>query len=188
MNPISRQNISQLFDTSQKKTFGLLALTAFITLLFFLLAIRPTLLKISEVQNEIIVNSAYQNKLQTKINTLRTLSDKLNNSQQDLDFFTKALSKDNIEQEVIANISEIVKNNNYDLLSVTTQTDKVTNTTNQVKVLGNKRFIIQFKSTNGNLQKLMEDIENYPRLLSIQKLTITNEQTYQIELLAYYLN
>lgn len=175
----------------QAKTYTFASFTLIVVMVLLIGAIRPTMIKISEIQKEVEAKQVTNKKLDDKIEALSTLS---NEYADNKDMFTKLPlvfpSQGNFSL-LLSNIDEIAREQGFNLNNINFgQSDKVKLTYNALKPW-NVRFSIS--GSRANLIPFLSKMESLPMFPTITKVSYSLDKeklgiiTFSIEMVIYKL-
>ena len=178
---MNRNIFKDLFETPQQKTYSLLIATLVVILVFFFFAIRPAYVKIAELNREISDERLLLAQINTKINTLETLSSELARLRQDLPLFYDSFPDKAENGFVVGNLSALADANGLKLSSIefsdildTTQLELI----NTVDLTNVKMVQVRI-NIDGNIQQIIayvSSLERFPRIINIQSISYNHNQ------------
>lgn len=185
MNISFSTKLSNVLESTQKKTFLLLFLSVLMSLVLFTLTVRPTILKIARIKNEITVNTKYLMDMNEKIEILRILSGKLDEHKQSLNLVTSKMVESNIEEELLENLADIASKSGFDMMVFeSTATNSITE---EYARLSYKSFLVEIKALSGqsDFGKFIHNLEQYSRPIRITGISKTGNDVYNLNVRFY---
>ena len=175
------QNIKlqTLFKDAQSKTYTLLGVSILLVLILFLAAIRPTILKIGEIQNQIKDVRNTKNDLDSKLKVLTKLDQQYRDYELIIPVFQDSIPSKVDTAALTANISEIAKVNNLTLQSIQYSTNNLSTGASITTPpdFESTKIGLSIKVSNYiDLANFIKQIEKYPRPMHIDKISITSPQ------------
>ena len=175
------QNIKlqTLFKDAQSKTYTLLGVSILLVLILFLAAIRPTILKIGEIQNQIKDVRNTKNDLDSKLKVLTKLDQQYRDYELIIPVFQDSIPSKVDTAALTANISEIAKVNNLMLQSIQYSTNNLSTGASITTPpdFESTKIGLSIKVSNYiDLANFIKQIEKYPRPMHIDKISITTPQ------------
>jgi len=191
---ISEKTYNYISSTNGK-TFAIFTITILLVIFFIVFAIRPTVLKIVQIQAEYSANEEFLEKLKTKNDNLDTLADQFNDEviRPKLDLFSKIVPTKIDTEEIILNLSTLATNDGLKVVSVNTNYDLNLSDSELNLSTKIKKYKISF-NLNGSAEgfnKYIEKVTNYPRAMTVSNIGMTKSTEgnyiYRFDLTAYYL-
>ena len=99
--------LKELFKTPQRKTYTMVGITALTVGLFIFLTIRPTFIKIADLNKEIKDKEIFLNKIEKKLENVNYLISKKESSTEELDIFLRDFPEEVKGGFIVANIAAI---------------------------------------------------------------------------------
>ncbi|MDD3648192.1 MAG: hypothetical protein PHS44_06895 [Candidatus Dojkabacteria bacterium] len=168
---ISNPSLTELFKTPRRKTYTLAGFTAITVGLFAFFALRPTFVKIADLNAEIKDKKEFLVKIDDKLTTVNDLIQQKQSVSQELVYFDKALPEDKKAGFLVANLAEIAEK--YDILLVSVES-KAVESDKQVSMSIDIPPGILLESVNVSLEgeidsieKYLEHLELFPRILDV---------------------
>lgn len=180
-NKVKLQNLKlqALFKDAQSKTYTLLGVSILLVVLLFLAAVRPTLLKIGEIQNQIKDVRNTKNELESKLKILTKLDQQYRDYESIIPVFQDSIPNKVDTAALTANLSEIARVNNIVLQSIQYSTNAVSSGSSisippdfDTTKIG---LSIKVDGYTG-LASFIKQLESYPRPMHIDKISITAPQ------------
>ncbi len=175
------QNIKlqALFKDAQSKTYTLLGVSILLVVLLFLAAIRPTILKIGEIQNQIKDVRNTKNDLDSKLKVLTKLDQQYRDYELIIPVFQDSIPDKVDTAALTANMSEIARLSNLTLQSIQYSTN-IFSTGSSITTptdFDTTKIALSLKVNNyTDLASFIKQIEKYPRPMHIDKISITAPQ------------
>lgn len=190
------KSTKDILATSAGKSFTLLGITILTIIFFVVFAIRPSLVKISEIQREVSDNNIYSQKLQNKIENLNKISNQIENGENSdkLDFFQDVFPNSNDVHELILNISSLASKNNLKFSAASTELDQILSDDEAGLNSNLKKYKVLFNFTGdaNGFMSFVEQIASYPRAMNITSINMSKDTEgkyiFSFEITAYYLN
>lgn len=193
INSLKKRVIS--FDSVQNKSFGLLFLTIIIVMIFILAAIRPSLIKITEIQKEVNDNTIYNEQLKTKIANLNALQAIISPQevQDKLAVFENVLPTESKVHELLVNVSEFAAANSLVVSNVAVdETTKLVESESEINPdLQKFKLVYSLKGDPSNFVTFIDKISKYPRAIQIANIGMSKDSEgkyiFRFDMTAYYL-
>lgn len=186
--------IGPIMDKPQTKAYTFLALS-FLTVAFFIFfAIRPTINTIVGLRKQIEDNQMVEKKLQDKINALSQLQAEYEVIQKDLPYLNSALPTTVNVVDLVKNFERLVSENHASLSAM--QIAEAPLSENSITVNKNKNtaiplaVIFSIEGDYMNMANLVESLNNLPRIISVQSLSLikgVGKVIGSLKVNAYYL-
>lgn len=187
MNPnlvrYKRNTLKDLFKTSQRKTYTTLGVTIILVVFLAVIAIRPTIIKVGEIQNDIKAKEALKVELESKLKLLTELDQKYRDYEQVVPLLDQAIPAKSDTASLTANISELVKSFGMTLNSIqfTSSTAAISgnqgigisSTQDNVSLI---KITLAIDGTYNGLKSFTKAIEEYPRPMHISRFSISTPQ------------
>ena len=190
------QKTKEIISTTTGKSFSLLGLTILLVIFFVYFAIRPSLVKIAEIQREVTDNNEYLIKLDEKIKNLDAVAQQLDDPviSPKLKFFSEALPHRNDINELLLNLSSLASKNGLTVTNISNEydlnlTEKELGISNQ---LAKYKMQLNFEGDPNGFSRFLESLAFYPRAISISNVGITKgldgKFQYRFDIVAYFIN
>jgi Tfp pilus assembly protein PilO len=171
--------LQALFKDAQSKTYTLLGVSILLVVLLFLAAIRPTILKIGEIQNQIKDVRNTKNDLDSKLKVLTKLDQQYRDYETIIPVFQDSIPNKVDTAALTANISELARLNNLTLQSIQ-YSSNVYSTGSSITTpadFDTTKISLSIKVNNyTDLASFIKQIEKYPRPMHIDKISISSPQ------------
>jgi len=171
--------LQALFKDAQSKTYTLLGVSILLVVLLFLAAIRPTILKIGEIQNQIKDVRNTKNDLDSKLKVLTKLDQQYRDYELIIPVFQDSIPDKVDTAALTANMSEIARLSNLTLQSIQYSTN-IFSTGSSITTptdFDTTKIALSLKVNNyTDLASFIKQIEKYPRPMHIDKISITAPQ------------
>lgn len=173
--------------TVQSKTYSFAIFTMIVVIVLIGGAIRPTIIKISQINNDIKVKKETNQQLENKIDALASLTNQYATKKLEIDTLPMVFPSQGNYSLIMSNIEQISKSNGFTVASINFgNTDKVNLGT---KVLKPWSVKINVSGDKANFIKYLQELEAMPMYPRINKLSFTQSYEnggrtqYSIELL-----
>jgi len=178
---IKLQNLKlqALFKDAQSKTYTLLGVSILLVVLLFLAAIRPTVLKIGEIQNQIKDVRNTKNDLDSKLKVLTKLDQQYRDYELIIPVFQDSIPSKVDTAALTANVSEMARINNLTLLSIQYSNNTLSSGSSITTPpdFESTKIGLSLKVNNyTDLASFIKQVEKYPRPMHIDKISITAPQ------------
>lgn len=178
---IKLQNLKlqALFKDAQSKTYTLLGVSILLVVLLFLAAIRPTVLKIGEIQNQIKDVRNTKNDLDSKLKVLTKLDQQYRDYELIIPVFQDSIPSKVDTAALTANVSEMARINNLTLQSIQYSTNTLSSGSSILTPpdFESTKIGLSLKVNNyTDLASFIKQVEKYPRPMHIDKISITAPQ------------
>lgn len=175
----------------QSKTYTFAVFTIIVVIVLIAGAIRPTIIKISQINNDIKVKRDIDKQLGSKLDSLASLTNDYAVKKTELDTLPLLFPSQGNFSLVMSNIEEISKENGFNVLNINfASTDKINLGT---KVLKPWSVKVTVTGSKANFVKYLSELESMPMFPRINKVSFTQSSDnngalqYSIELLLYKL-
>lgn len=180
-NKVRLQNLKlqALFKDAQSKTYTLLGVSILLVVILFMAAIRPTILKIGEIQNQIKDVRNTKNDLDSKLKILTKLDQQYRDYELIIPVFQDSIPSKVDTAALTANISELARTNNLTLQSIQYSTNAFSTGSSIATPPDYESTKIGLSIKVNNYTELagfIKQIEKYPRPMHIDKISITAPQ------------
>ncbi|MBU0976251.1 MAG: hypothetical protein ABIE03_07525 [Patescibacteria group bacterium] len=155
---ISNPSLTELFKTPKRKTYTLAGITALTVGVFVFFALKPTFVKIADLNAEIKDKKEFLAKIDDKLTTVNDLIQQKQSVSQELVYFDKALPEDKKSGFLVANLAEIAES--YDVLLVSVESKDV-ESEKQVSMQIERPQGVLIENVNVSLEGEMSSIEKY---------------------------
>jgi len=106
---VQNRQLKELFKTPQRKTYTMVGITAVTVGLFVFMTIRPTFIKIADLNKEIKDKETFLSKIEKKLETLNYLISQKETSSTELDVFLKDFPEEEKGGFIVANLAQIAE-------------------------------------------------------------------------------
>ena len=189
MNPnvvqhYKRNIFKDIFKTAQRKTYTTLGVTILLVVMLSLVAIRPTIIKIGEIQADIKAKEKLKTELEGKLKILIDLDQKYRDYEQIIPLLDQSIPAKSDTASLTANFSELVKSYNMTLNSI--QFAESINSGSANQGIGNIsipetveliKITLSIDGTYEGLKSITKALESYPRPMHISKFSISTPQS-----------
>ncbi|MFC1780403.1 type 4a pilus biogenesis protein PilO [Patescibacteria group bacterium] len=162
--------LSELFKTPKRKTYTLAGITALTVGIFVFLTLRPTFVKIAELNREINDKSEFLEKIDDKLEAINSLISDKQSVTSELTYFAKDFPEEKKTGFIVANLSEIAEEKSVDLMNVEIDDDiDETELTNldEISDVVVVEVNISIEGSLSDIEKYIEHLENFPRILDV---------------------
>lgn len=175
----------------QAKTYSFVTFTIVVLIILLAGAIRPTLIKISEIQKEVKSKQVINKQLESKIEALSKLSNEYAENRESFNVLPLVFPDQGNFSLLLSNIDEISKDSGYNLTSINFgKPDNV-----KLDYVSLKPWIMKLtvSGSRANLIPFLTKLENLPMYPSINKVNYSvdkeNNQTnfFSVEMIIYKL-
>jgi Tfp pilus assembly protein PilO len=169
-----KDTVKRILDTPQKKTYTFLGATLILILVLLFGAIRPTLVTITKLRNEIKQREDINERLQSKINVIGDLQDDYSRLEEDLDMLEYYFPQNSDYSLFLANIEQIVKSFGYELERVSIQSHQGEDSADAEIVyqgMNKVNAAISVKGSEKDLPNLIENLEGLPFIPQITRIS-----------------
>ncbi|MEI6462929.1 MAG: hypothetical protein WCO33_04685 [bacterium] len=190
MNPnvvhYKRNIFKDIFKTSQRKTYTTLGVTIILVVLLSLVAIRPTIIKIGEIQSDIKAKEKLKIELEDKLKTLTILDQKYRDYEQIIPLLDQAIPAKSDTASLTANISELIKSYGMTLNSIQFADSVVSTGTNANQGIGNlsikddlglTKISLTIDGTYEGIKSFIKALESYPRPMHIARFSLASNMS-----------
>lgn len=175
----------------QSKTYTFAIFTILVVIVLIAGAIRPTIVKISQINNDIKVKRDIDKQLGSKLDALASLTNDYATKKDELDALPLLFPSQGNFSLVMSNIEEISKKNGFNVLNINFgSTEKINLGT---KVLKPWAVKVTVTGSKANFVKYLAELEAMPMYPRINKVSFTQSADnngaiqYSVELLLYRL-
>jgi len=163
--------LKELFKTPQRKTYTMVGITALTVGLFIFLTIRPTFIKIADLNKEIKDKEIFLNKIEKKLENVNYLISKKESSTEELDIFLRDFPEEVKGGFIVANIAAIA--DKHEIVVQRIEFSEEVDEDYEIGVtLEENMKVVEVNSTFlgdlDDLESCMESIESFPRIFDIK--------------------
>lgn len=173
----------------QTKTYSFGAFTLVVIIILIAFAIRPTIVKISEINSEIKEKKIVNQKLDDKLKSIASLSAMYAERQEDIKTLPLIFPSQGNFSLLLSNMDEVVKRNGFVLSNISFGLGD--ETLINFGALKTWSVRITVAGSRANLNKLLADIESMPMYPIIKRLSFSEDSknkgtmVYTIELMVF---
>lgn len=181
---LQNPQLSELFKTPQRKTYTLSAITAITIGVFLLLALRPTFLKITELNKEIEDKRDFLIEVDDKVQTLNYLISERQSVSSNLSLLDAGLPSNEKAGFLIANFAAIAEQYDLNLSSVEFSDDVEIDSLADFGDVENISVVevqITIKGTQVDIQRFINHLENFPRVINVISANYSKEKLSESE-------
>lgn len=175
--------------------------TVFFIVVLFIVAIRPSFVTISKIQNSLDLLNTFNSSLLTKIDTLKKLTILYQNNKQKFDLLDTAIPQQPDFSVLEKQIRYLVNQNNFEILSLTfTQIPLIGSVDNDIKntdslakdASNTITFNLAASGDYESIKNFISQLQTLNRLVTIQNFTISqsmtnaNELNFALSVVVYY--
>lgn len=174
---LQNPRLSELFKTPQRKTYTLTAITAFMVGVFLLFAIRPTFLKIAELNSEIKQKEELLAKIEKKLEILNYLIREKQSVDTELEAFDKSFPVEEKTGFIVANLARVAEKYNIDLMSVEFEkpTQEILLDVENVESVNVLVVRVSIEGSLNDVQGYISYFEFFPRIFDIQTISYSKQ-------------
>lgn len=181
---VQNRQLKELFKTPQRKTYTMVGVTAVTVGLFVFLTIRPTFIKIADLNKEIQDKETFLSKIEKKLETLNYLITQKETSSDELDIFLKDFPTEEKGGFIVANIAQVAEQ--YDNVLKSIEFSDEIDEDYELGITYEENIeIVQVNIVLlGNLDDMeafIEYIEGFPRMFDIQSIRYSREDINDYE-------
>ncbi|MBN2016510.1 hypothetical protein JW766_06810 [Candidatus Dojkabacteria bacterium] len=170
--------LAELFKTPQRKTYTLVGITTITVGLFIFATLRPTFIKIADLNKEIKDQEKFLAKIDKKLETVNYLINQKNLSQKELVYFDEDFPTEGKGGFLVANLAALADNNDVALMSVEF---KEVDEQEIVEITESESINIlevnmSIYGTLDNLEEYVEDLEIFPRIFDIRSVSYSRTE------------
>lgn len=170
---IQNPKLRELFKTPKRKTYTLAGITAITVGIFVFFTIRPTFVKIADLNKEIKDKQEFLSTVENKLETLNYLISQKQSVSQELSYFEEDLPTEEKGGFIIANLAAIAEKQDLDLIGVEFDEELSENVQLDVENSGSLRIVevdLRLEGDFTNLEKYVGYLENFPRIFDIRSI------------------
>lgn len=170
---IQNPQLRELFKTPKRKTYTLVGITAVTVGVFVFFTIRPTFIKIADLNKEIKDKQEFLSKVETKLETLNYLISQKQSVSQELGYFEEDLPTEEKGGFIIANLAAIAEKQNLDLVGVEFDDNLSENVQLDIENFSDLGIVEVGLCLEGdfkNLEKYVGYLENFPRIFDVRSI------------------
>lgn len=178
-------SLTDLFKTPRRKTYTLVGITILTVGIFGFFALRPTFVKIADLNAEINDKQEFLEKVDKKLTTVNDLISQKQSVSQELVYFGKALPTEEKSGFLVANLAAIAEQYDVDLMSV--ESDKVqTSKKVNLRIDTPEGVFINQVSVNiegevRGIEQFVKHLETFPRTFDIKTLSYQKNDPSQAD-------
>ena len=159
--------------TVQAKTYSFAAFTLIVAIVLIAFAIRPTIVKITEINKEIQEKKTIELQLTNKLSSLATLTNEYARNEADIKSLPLIFPSSGNFSLLLSNLEEISSANGFNLMGISFQNaDKFEFNETILKPWSAR---VTVSGNKANLIKLLSQVEGMPMYPTITKISYTNE-------------
>jgi Tfp pilus assembly protein PilO len=179
---IQNPQLKELFRTPKRKTYTAIAITIILVGFLSFFSIRPTFVKIADLNKEIKDKENFKEKVDEKLRTVNSLIAQKQSVSEELLYFEQAFPEDHSSGYIVANIAAIAKSYNLDLMGI--EFNEIKGEDYKTSYIDQEKIDIETITTvevnlsvEGNLtdiEKYVGRLEEFPRILDVQSISISS--------------
>lgn len=171
---IQNSQLKELFKTPKRKTYTLITITTILIGLSVFFVIRPTFVKISDLNKEIADKREFLTKVEAKLETVNNLIKQKDTIPEELADFERSFVSKEKSGFMIANLAAIANDNDIILKSVEFEDVEVDFEEFDVpEQVGITNISIQLEGNYETLENYLKHLESFPRILDVRQITYT---------------
>jgi len=179
---IQNPQLKVLLKTPRRRTYTAVAITILLVGFLVFFSLRPTFVKIADLNKEIKDKEVFREKVDEKFRTINSLIAQKQSIAEELQYFEQSFPTDHRSGYVVANIAAMAESFNLDLMNVEFSEQKGEKyKLNYVDVEEIDLDIIKVVEVNttveGNLtdiEKYIERLEEFPRTLDVRTINLSS--------------
>lgn len=176
---LTNTQLKALTETPERKTYTVAIATIAMVVLLTFLAIRPAIASILDRLDENDKLRDVKSQLDIKYENLLTLNKSETERAAQLKVLDAAMPTSKNEELLYANLMELVNRNNVNFISISFSPETGKSSLDAT-VLGNKtefrQYTLSVNGTRTDVTALLSDIESFPRVMNVNRVTITPDQ------------
>ncbi|MCK9368821.1 hypothetical protein M0R04_02470 [Candidatus Dojkabacteria bacterium] len=165
--------IKMISGTVQAKTYSFGAFTIIVAIILIAFAIRPTVIKIAEINQEIKEKNQIEQKLNDKLTALASLTNEYATNESDIKNLPLIFPSSGNFSLLLSNLEEVASINGFNLIGINFQ--KADKFESNLIILKPWSARVTVKGNRANLIKLLEQVESMPMYPTITKVSYTDE-------------
>lgn len=176
--------LSELFKTPKRRTYTLAGITALTVGIFVFFTLRPTFVKIAELNKEISDKREFLEEIDVKLDAINFLISERRSVTSELTCFAESFPEEKKTGFIVANLSEIAEIKNVDLMNVEIDDDIDETELTNLDELGSAVAVkvnINVEGSLSDLEKYIEHLENFPRILDIDLISYSKVDLSRFE-------
>lgn len=181
---VQNRQLKELFKTPQRKTYTMVGVTAVTVGLFVFLTIRPTFIKIADLNKEIQDKETFLSKIEKKLETLNYLISQKETSSTELEVFLKDFPEEEKGGFIVANLAQIAEQYDNILKSITFNDELDSDYEIGIEYEENIKIVqvdIVILGDLDDIEKFVEYIETFPRIFDIKSVRYSREDLNDYE-------
>lgn len=179
-------SIREIFKKPKRKTYTLAGITALVVGFLIFFALRPTFIRISEMNKEIEDKKIFLEEIDSKLVTINDLIRQKQSIEKELVYFNEDFPIEKKSGFVVANFAEIASQFNILLTSVDFEEDLDREEGAEPDVeypdfVKTVRVYLTFEGNVSDFEKYVEYLESFPRIFDIKILDYNNSELEEYE-------
>lgn len=173
----------------QTKTYSFALFTLVVVVVLVTGAIRPTVIKIGQINNEIKEKKIVEEQLDSKLNALATLSTEYATKQDDISKLPMIFPSQGNLSLLMSNVEEIAQSYGYELSGINFGSAEKTDLTFNILKPWSARMTVS--GSKANFIKFLQSLETMPMMPIVSKVSYTDASSsrgstaYSIELMIF---
>jgi Tfp pilus assembly protein PilO len=170
---IQNPRLSELFKTPQRKTYTMTVITAVTVGVFLLFAIRPTFLRIAQLNREIDEKETFLSQIEQKMEILNSLIRDKQSVSVELETFELSLPLEEKTGFMVANLAEIAKKYNVDLMSIEFERPEgdLQLVVENAEWINSTQVKVNVEGGPSSIQGFVEYLETFPRIIDVDTIS-----------------
>ncbi len=170
---IQNPQLRELFKTPKRKTYTLGGITALTVGIFIAFTIRPTFIKIADLNKEIKDKEEFLEKIENKLETVNFLISQKQSVSEDLSYFEEDLPTEEKGGFIVANLAAMAEDNNLTLVNV--EFDEDLSSDFELDIENNESLTViqvdmHLEGDAAGMENFVEDLESFPRIFDIRSI------------------
>jgi len=177
---VTTNRIIAIISNKRNEMYGFATFTLLIVVLLAAFAIRPTIITIVKINQEIKDKTIVNEQLANKINALSSLGNDYSNMKDSFNDFQLLYPSNGDYSLFMANIESICERHSYTLDSVNFRSKEVGNSLDfHLSELDQWEATINITGTDSELTRLIDDIESMPMFPVVDFISYSNDKDEQ---------
>lgn len=177
--------LKELFKTPKRKTYSLVGGTTMVVGILILFSLRPTFVKIADLNREIKDKQEFLDKLDKKLETINYLISQKQTVASELAYFEEDFPSEPKDGFLVANLAAIADKFNLDLMSVEfSEEEKVEEIMPELENTENIRvnsLDVRLEGSISDIQSYADYLETFPRIFDIQSISYSKAELSKYE-------
>lgn len=182
---LQNPRLKELFKTPKRKTYTLVGATVLTVGIFVLFSLRPTFVKIADLNREIKDKQEFLDKLEDKLEAINYLISQKRSVEQELSYFEEDFPSEEKSGFVVANLAAIAEKFDLRLISVEFEEDEIDSEENldigNAEDVGIMQVDARLEGNTSGMEDYIEYLESFPRIFDVKSISYANADLSSFE-------